>query len=183
MWTRGVDRKIFNPGQKNPKLLGDQNKKQLICVGRVSVEKNIEAFCELSKNPNYECWIIGNGPAFKILQKKWPKIHFVGYKKGKDLAEYYASADLCVFPSKTDTFGITIIESIASGTAVAGYPVMGPIDIITPHINGAIDEDLEIAANQALKIDKKSISETIDKYSWHNCADIFLKNLERIKHV
>jgi len=133
-WTRGIDKGLFKPSfSKNLRKEIDPlgNKKIILYVGRVSKEKNINSFCEISNNTNkYQFVIVGDGPLKTKLEKKFPKVIFAGYKFGEELSRYYSTADCCVFPSLNDTFGNTIIESMACGTPVAAYPVNGPVDII-----------------------------------------------------
>jgi glycosyltransferase involved in cell wall biosynthesis len=148
----------------------------LLYVGRISKEKNIDAFCRLDI-PGAKKIIVGDGPYRKKLEKLYPTIKFVGYKFGKELAEFYQSADVCVFPSKVDTFGITILESMACGTPVAGYPVTGPIDQIVNGINGWIDEDLEKAVIKCLNIDREKTAKSVYDISWINSARQFVDYL------
>lgn len=180
LWTRGIDRSMFNRSTEHP-INRLTDKKHLLYVGRVAKAKNINAFCELSKNPDYQCWVVGNGPKRKKLERKWGKqINFVGYQTGENLANYYRLADVCVFPSLTDTFGVTIIESIACGTPVAAYPVTGPQDVITPGVNGVLHQDLSQAVAKVLQIDTTNISESIPEYTWEHCSKIFHQHLAHV---
>ena len=149
----------------------------LLYVGRVSKEKNIDAFCRLEIGASKKI-IVGDGPYRKKLEKLYPTVKFVGYKFGNELAEFYQSADVCVFPSKVDTFGITILESMACGTPVAGYPVTGPIDQIINGINGWIDEDLEEAVIKCLNVDRETTAESVCDISWRNSAKQFINYLK-----
>ena len=125
-WTRGVDREYFKPDpDRKP-----NKKKKLLCVSRVSHEKGLEDFCSLMI-PNSEKILVGDGPYLKTLKKKYPDVTFAGKQRGHDLAKYYQQADVFVFPSKNDTFGVVQIEALACGTPVAGYPVQGPIDVLS----------------------------------------------------
>lgn len=157
------------------------NKVVLLYAGRVSKEKNLDAFCELDVSecvaPTVEVIkvVVGDGPYKKKLQKKYPNIKFVGYKFGPELAQYYQSADVFVFPSKVDTFGIVILESMACGTPVAAYPVTGPIDQIQNGINGFVDEDLSTAVCFALNIDRGTVHMSVRYTNWKKSADEFLK--------
>ena len=152
----------------------------LLYVGRVSHEKNIEDFCKLDLDGWTDCnakvykIIVGDGPARKSLEKKYPGIRFVGYKFGKDLASYYQNADVCVFPSKVDTFGITILESMACGTPVAGYPVTGPIDQIINGVNGYVDQDLESAVGRCLLLERDLVANSVKHISWKQSAQQFV---------
>lgn len=155
------------------------NKVVLLYAGRVSKEKNLDAFCELDVSacvaPTAEVIkvIVGDGPYKKKLQKKYPNIKFVGYKFGPELAQWYQSADVFVFPSKVDTFGIVILESMACGTPVAAYPVTGPIDQIQNGVNGFVDEDLSIAVCFALDIDRGTVHLSVRHTNWGKSATEF----------
>ena len=180
-WTRGIDRNIFKPSFDNAlrqKIDPDGNKKIIIYVGRVSKEKNIDSFCELSKNSDlYKFVIVGDGPIKERLKKHYPNIIFPGYKFGEELAKYYSTADCSVFPSVNDTFGNTIIESMACGTPVAAFPVNGPIDIIKKDESGFYDQDLNLAIGEALKTNKEDIIGSIKKYNWDLCLKIFVDTI------
>lgn len=144
---RGVPLDIFNPD--GPRALESMEKKIALFVGRVAIEKNIEAFLNME-------WdglkvVVGDGPSLESLKAKFPNVMFVGRKVGADLAAWYRTADIFAFPSKTDTFGIVLIEALSCGLPVAGYPVPGPQDIVTTPLLGAIDQDLAQAAKKALQ--------------------------------
>ena len=181
VWGRGVDSDIFN----NEVKVHRGDKPLLITVNRVSFEKNIEAFCELAYNTNYDCVVVGDGPARKSLEKKYPSVDFVGYKKGKELAKWYAGADVMVFPSKVDTFGLVMIEAMSCGTPVAGYPVRGPIDVIDDGETGFMHNSLEIAVEKCIKLKKASNEFATspitriarEKFTWNKCAEIFVDTL------
>jgi glycosyltransferase involved in cell wall biosynthesis len=148
----------------------------LLYVGRVSHEKGIEDFLRL-KTPGTKL-VVGDGPARAELQRKYPGAVFLGYRTGEALGEAYASADLFVFPSRTDTFGIVVIEALASGLPVAAYPVTGPMDIVTRDELGALDEDLGRAVERALRSGKpQACGEEGARYTWENCTKQFLGNL------
>ncbi len=172
VWTRGVQTDLFKPGDKSF-LPGERP----IClyVGRVATEKNIEAFLEADV-PGTK-YIVGDGPARASLERKYPDAHFVGVKKGEDLAKHYAAADVFVFPSRTDTFGVVMLEAMACGVPVAAYPVTGPIDVVSPGVSGALDEDLSAAIRAALKIDPQSCRDYAQGFSWKRCAEIFREAL------
>jgi glycosyltransferase involved in cell wall biosynthesis len=170
--TRGFS-DIFHPGPKT--LFNDLPRPIALYVGRVAIEKNLEAFLDINW-PGSKV-IVGNGPDMAILKKKYPHAHFVGVKKGTELADHYRSSDLFVFPSKTDTFGMVLVEALACGLPVAAYPVTGPIDIITQDYLGSLDEDLEKACliavkNQDMESRVKHVRET---YSWRKAAHQFLE--------
>lgn len=171
--TRGVDLNVFHPGDKT--LFADLPKPVALYVGRVAVEKNLEAF--LSMGWTGSKVIVGSGPDLDMLRAKYPDTHFAGVKSGEDLANHYRSSDLFVFPSKTDTFGMVIIEALACGLPVAAYPVTGPIDIITDDFLGAVNEDLALAAQEAMihgNADMRA-AHVRDTYSWNRAAKQFLE--------
>ena len=172
LWPRGVDTELYRMRDKN--FLPDA-RPIFLYVGRVAVEKNIEAFLT-AKLPGTR-YVVGNGPDLARLQKEYPKVKFVGAKFGGDLARHYAAADVFVFPSKTDTFGIVMLEAMACGVPVAGYPVRGPIDIVQPGTTGVLGDDLQKAALMALDIDPRKCREFALQYSWQKSAEHFVRNL------
>lgn len=183
-WTRGVDLVQFHPGARFSKADGfgadvydGMPRPIFVNVGRVAVEKNIEAFLKLDL-PGSKV-VVGDGPQLASLKRKYGEsILFTGAKSGAELARYYADADVMVFPSKTDTFGLVIIESMATGTPVAGYPVHGPIDIIPNSGAGVVDEDLRAACLECLELDRKNAVLHAHKYSWEIVAQHFVELLE-----
>lgn len=175
-WTRGASPVLFNPGQRHR----SNDKKILLSVGRVSKEKNLDAFCSLNI-PNTVKILVGDGPYLNTLREKYLDVNFVGMKTGDELAKYYANADVFVFTSKADTFGIVMIESICCGTPVAGYPVSGPIDIVQPSRNGYISENLEEAVKKCLDLDREVVYNSSKKWTWENCWKIFENNLIPIR--
>jgi glycosyltransferase involved in cell wall biosynthesis len=120
---------------------------------------------------------VGDGPDRSRLERQYTAVEFVGYKRGTELAGYYVQADVFAFPSRVDTFGIVMIESISLGTPVAGYPVPGPIDIIESGVNGYMNEDLKTAIDLALTLDRDIVKSSGDKWTWANCWQIFKDNL------
>jgi glycosyltransferase involved in cell wall biosynthesis len=176
-WSRGVDLKLFRPQEK---VATDLAKPILMYVGRVSAEKNIEAFLAL-KTPGTKI-VVGDGPYRKTLEQRFPDAKFLGYQAGEDLARCYAMAELFVFPSKTDTFGLVVIEALACGVPVAAYPATGPVDIITHESLGACDDDLGKAVERALATGNRDacIAES-KKYTWDNCTRQFESNLVKIR--
>jgi glycosyltransferase involved in cell wall biosynthesis len=172
-WTRGVDRSIFKSSLRQPR---DNNGPVLLNVGRVSKEKNLDAFCSLDYTGATKI-VVGDGPYRKELEKRYPDIQFVGTKIGEDLARYYANADVFVFPSKADTFGVVIIEALACGTPVVGYDVPGPKDIIEPGITGYIGPNLKNNIKQALQLSRERIEIHSHLWSWKKCWKIFKDNL------
>ena len=174
LWSRGVDIELFQPG---PKDWLDLPRPVYLYVGRVAVEKNVEAFLALDL-PGSKL-VVGNGPQLAELRVKYPHVRFVGPKFGKELARYYAASDVFVFPSRTDTFGLVILEALASGLPVAAYPVQGPIDIVGGAPVGVLSEDLAGAARQALALKPDACRDFALKFSWTACTDQFLTNLVR----
>lgn len=168
-WTRGVDRNIFYPREKTTDLT-------LLNVGRVSKEKGLDDFCSL-QYPNSKKIIVGDGPYRKELEAKYPDVEFVGVKRGNELAEYYASSDVFVFPSREDTFGIVMIESMACGVPVAAYNVTGPKDVIDQYETGFMDDSLSVAIDHCLDLDRNDVYEKSKKWTWENCWLIFRDNL------
>lgn len=175
LMSRGVDTQIFNPQQKR-KL--NYEAPIMLYVGRIAPEKNLEEFLKLEL-PGSKV-IIGEGPELENLQKRYSQCYFLGAKSGDELATFYASADVFVFPSKTDTFGVVNIEAIACGTPVAAYPVTGPKDIITEGVNGSTNHDLRTAIEQALNISKNNIHQTIPQFNWPHAAQQYIQNLSFI---
>ncbi|WP_316177866.1 glycosyltransferase family 1 protein [Bradyrhizobium sp. SZCCHNRI1009] len=171
-WTRGVDTKLFNPDE--PVAL-DLPRPVFMTVGRVAVEKNLEAFLSLDL-PGSKV-VIGNGPQKAELERRFPTAHFLGEKTGKDLTAHMAAADVFVFPSLTDTFGVVQLESLACGTPVAAFPVTGPLDVIADHPIGAIDWDLRAACLKALTMSRESCRAFALDRSWENSARQFIGNL------
>jgi glycosyltransferase involved in cell wall biosynthesis len=172
LWTRGVNHALFRP---RPKRVLDLPRPIFLSVGRVAVEKNLEAL--LGLNLPGSTVIVGDGPARRRLQRHYPRAHFLGAMQGEALADVYASADVFVFPSRTDTFGIVIIEALASGLPVAAYPVPGPIDVVGAGA-GVLDEDLRAACLKALTIPKESAREYSLRFTWKESARQFLDNIE-----
>lgn len=173
-WSRGVDLMNFSPDAREPDLFAELRRPIQLYVGRVAVEKNLEAFLE-TDHPGSKV-IVGNGPAFEDLRARYPNAHFAGRKSGRELAGYYAGADVFVFPSKTDTFGLVLVEALACGTPVAAYPVTGPVDILTNQC-GVMADDLELAISKALQLDPQSCVTLAKQYSWEASARQFLEGL------
>jgi glycosyltransferase involved in cell wall biosynthesis len=176
-WSRGVDLGIFRP---RPKAESPYARPVLLYVGRVSHEKGIDDFLKLKTKGTK--LVGGDGPARAALEREHPDAIFLGYRKGQALGEVYAAADLFVFPSRTDTFGVVVIEALASGLPVAAYPVTGPVDIVTRPELGALDNDLGVAVRRALEEGKpEACAEEGAGYTWENCTRQFLSNLVPIK--
>jgi glycosyltransferase involved in cell wall biosynthesis len=173
-WSRGVDLSAFRP---EPRAAWHLPGPVFLYVGRVAVEKNIRAFLDLDL-PGSKV-VVGDGPQKAELEAACPDVHFTGPKFGAALAEAYASADVFVFPSLTDTFGLVILEALACGTPVAAFPVTGPKDILTgadAHV-GAIGDDLREAALKALNGDRRACRAHAERYSWRACAELFASHL------
>ena len=178
LWTRGVDHALFRP--RTDANLAETNgwkRPVFVNVGRVAVEKNLEAFLDLQL-PGTKL-IVGDGPSRTALERKYPDAVFVGSKTGEDLARHYASADVFVFPSRTDTFGNVLLEALASGLPVAAFPVPGPLDVIGGSNAGVLDEDLCAAAMKALQIPTANALAHARRFSWEACANIFLEATDR----
>ena len=176
-WARGVDLETFNTDKRfSPEdVYKDLPRPVFVNVGRIAVEKNIEAFLELDL-PGSKV-VVGKGPQEAELKKKYPDIHFVGAKYGDDLARHFADADVFVFPSKTDTFGLVIIEAMATGTPVAAYPVTGPIDIVPGSGGGVLDDNLQKACLECLELDRADAAAHAQNYSWDAVSQTFFEYL------
>jgi len=173
-WTRGVDLARFRPDLR---IETAYPRPVFLYVGRVAVEKNLGAFLSLDL-PGTKL-VVGDGPQRDSLIRGYPAAHFVGERHGAALAQAYAGADVFVFPSLTDTFGLVLLESLASGTPIAAHPVTGPADILdgaSPGV-GALDDDLQVAALRALGGDRAACRAHAERFSWRACADAFLANL------
>ncbi|HWU64521.1 MAG TPA: glycosyltransferase family 1 protein [Ensifer sp.] len=174
-WSRGIDARLFHPMAKLDLPFG-LPRPIFMTVGRVAVEKNLPAFLDLDL-PGSKV-IVGDGPAREELQARYPNAHFTGFQTGTELAETYAQADVFVFPSKTDTFGNTILEAMASGVPVAAYPVTGPGDILKgQQAAGALDEDLHAACRRALQCSPAAARELAESYSWRAATEQFWRNV------
>ncbi len=170
LWGRGVDLACFRPDAgAHPAYAGLARPIQLY-VGRVAVEKNVEAFLA-SPHPGSRV-VVGDGPALAGLRRKFPEAHFLGGLGGDPLASAYAGADVFVFPSRTDTFGLVMIEALACGTPVAAYPVPGPVDILNDEV-GAMDEDLAVATAKALTRERVACASYGGAFSWQASARQF----------
>lgn len=170
-WTRGVDTTLFNPKPQNPKP-----QKTLLCVSRVSREKNLEDFCKL-QIPNTHKILVGSGPHLSYLQQHYSDVEFVGMKTGSELASYYQQADVFVFPSRWDTFGIVMLEALACGIPIAAYPCNGPLDVVKCGLNGYLSETLELAIEKCFSLDKARVYLSSRIWTWQSCWDIFHQNL------
>jgi len=171
-WTRGVDLQHFRPV---PKPATDWPRPIFLFVGRVAVEKNLPAFLDLDL-PGTKV-VVGDGPQRAELERRYPEARFVGRQEGEALAAFYALADVFVFPSRTDTFGLVLLEALASGVPIAAFPVSGPVDLIGNSGVGALSEDLRAAALAALEINPDACRERAAQFTWRNSAQQFLDNL------
>lgn len=171
-WTRGVDTALFYPRDKR---FLDFPRPISVFVGRVAVEKNIEAFLKLDL-PGTKM-VVGDGPARHHLESKYPDTKFVGNREGEDLARHFAAGDVFVFPSRTDTFGLVLLEALASGLPVAAYPVPGPLDVVGGTDVGVLKEDLGQAVTDALKLDPIACRTFAEGYAWDRSIDQFFNNL------
>jgi len=177
LWGRGVDLDCFTPvGSIDPAIRALPGP-VLLYVGRVAVEKNLDAF--LAAPVAGSKVVIGDGPALAPLQQRFPAAHFLGRRSGDALAAAYRSADAFVFPSRTDTFGLVMIEAIACGTPVAAYPVPGPIDVLTP-ATGAMHADLSQAIATALTLDRAACAAAAQRFTWTASTEQFLAALQPI---
>ncbi len=176
VWPGGVDTTLFRPREREA---FDLPRPISLYMGRVSLEKNIESYLDLDL-PGSKV-VIGSGPALDRLKQRYPEVHFLGYRHGEELAALLSSADVFVFPSRTDTLGLVILEAMACGVPVAAYPVPGPQDLITDGGNGALDEDLHQAVFRALSIDGATCIEFASRFSWTRSTQRFVSLLERLE--
>ncbi len=175
-WSRGIDNRLFHPREKSDPPFGGLKRPIFLTVARVAVEKNLPALLELDLPGSIV--VVGDGPARKALEEKFPNAHFTGMLRDKALAEAYAEADVFVFTSKTDTFGNTIIEALSSGVPVAAFPVTGPSDILGGHDEaGALDHDLKAACLRALDCSPEKARELALTYTWEAAARQFRENM------
>jgi glycosyltransferase involved in cell wall biosynthesis len=189
-WTRGVDTDLFRPRDAfDPAeisgALPPLRRPISLYVGRLAVEKNIEAFCAADLPGSKVC--VGDGPLSASLRARFPAVHFTGPRTGQALAATYAACDLFVFPSRTDTFGLVLLEAMAAGLPVAAYPVTGPLDVLasqpTDAPAGCLDEDLGAAVRRALHLDPRHAREHALRFSWQFSAQQFLGNLVPVRQL
>lgn len=171
-WSRGVDTELFCPA---PQPHRRPDAPIFLYAGRVAVEKNIETFLRLDL-PGTK-WVVGDGPARASLQARFPDAIFHGMQHGKNLAHYYQQADVFVFPSRTDTFGLVMLEAMACGTPVAAFPVTGPIDVVRDPAAGVLAVDLRDAALQALALERDEVRACALRHSWRAATEQFVANL------
>jgi glycosyltransferase involved in cell wall biosynthesis len=178
LWSRGVNTELFRPPDSEPDYCGIKRPLYLY-VGRIAIEKNVEAFLQIDL-PGTK-WLIGDGPQREELEQKYPKAHFLGPKPHDELPSYYNCADVFVFPSRTDTFGLVLAEAMACGIPVAAYPVEGPIDVVLHGRSGILDQDLSRACFQALSLDRSEVRMQALNYSWKSATYQFLKHLHPVR--
>jgi glycosyltransferase involved in cell wall biosynthesis len=180
-WTRGVDLDLFHPDLPPPPDLPDLPRPIFAYVGRLAAEKNIDDF--LSADLPGSKLLVGDGPDRAALTARWPQAHFTGSRSGADLAAHYAAADVLVFPSRTDTFGLVMLEALACGTPVAAYPVTGPLDIFSGSAGrkgGVLSDTLAIAARRALALNPADCRRLAENFSWAAATRQFLSQLTPI---
>jgi glycosyltransferase involved in cell wall biosynthesis len=175
IWSRGVDTTIFRPLDRDGL---DLPRPIALYAGRVAVEKNLEAMLSLDW-PGSKV-VVGDGPDLAKLRSRYPAVHFVGYKFGDELARHLSAADVFVFPSLTDTFGLVMLEAMACGTPVAAYPVTGPIDVVRDGVSGCLDPDLAAAARRALRLSRTDCREAALERTWDKATGEFMSHLARI---
>jgi glycosyltransferase involved in cell wall biosynthesis len=171
-WTRGVDLDVFRPRSEPSPLVQGLAHPRFLYVGRVSVEKNVDAFLKLDL-PGSKI-VAGVGPALELLGRRFPDVRFVGVLEREQLAQLYSSVDAFVFPSLTDTFGLVMLEALACGTPVAAYPVQGPVDVVGGSDAAALDTELRRAALRALRIDRARCRAWAERFSWQAATEQFL---------
>jgi glycosyltransferase involved in cell wall biosynthesis len=171
-WSRGVDVQSFKPKKKEFLTLP---RPIAMYVGRIAVEKNIIEFLEMPWTGSKV--VVGDGPERALFQRKHASVHFVGYKVEEELSQYIAAADVFVFPSRTDTFGLVLLEAMASGVPVAAYPVTGQIDVVLRGVSGILDDDLANAARKALHLNPADCRAHAMQFTWERATDQFLTNL------
>ncbi len=176
-WVRGVDTDLFRP-ETPVELPG--GRPHMMYVGRVAVEKNLEDFLDLQA-PGTK-FVVGDGPALTALRRRYKDVRFLGAKSGSELISHYSAADVFVFPSRTETLGLVMLEALACGVPVAAYPVQGPVDIVGSSGAGALNENLASAVAQAMTVDRSRCRERALEFSWDRSVAQFLQNLAPITH-
>ena len=174
-WMRGVDAELFRPGLPVPAGLQDLPRPIQMYVGRVSVEKGLPDFLGLDLTGSKV--VVGDGPALDNYTAHYPDTLFTGARFGEELAAHYGAADVFVFPSRTDTFGLVMLEALACGTPVAAYPVPGPLDVLRDRRVAAMNEDLAGAIQSALELDREDCRRYAEQFSWKRCTRRFIQNL------
>jgi glycosyltransferase involved in cell wall biosynthesis len=174
IWSRGVDTQLFRPRPDDRDFLGLARPLWLY-FGRVAIEKGIEDFLGLDL-PGSKV-VVGDGPAAEELRRRYPQATFTGYRFGDELARHVAAADVFVFPSRTDTFGLVLLEAMACGVPVAAYPVTGPLDVVIDGATGVLDENLRAAALRALQLDREACRDHALRYTWEAATRQFVAAL------
>jgi glycosyltransferase involved in cell wall biosynthesis len=178
LWSRGVDADVFRP---QPSVRLNSAPPIFLYVGRVAVEKNVEAFLALDL-PGSK-WVVGTGPALDGIRKRFPQVNYLGLLDREELAKVYAAADVFVFPSKTDTFGLVLLEAMACGLPVAAYPVTGPRDVIGQSKAGVLHEDLRTACLGALELDRADALARARLFTWRAATEQFFGHLHPRKRA
>jgi len=174
IWSRGVDTELFRPLERD---FLDLPRPVCIYVGRVAVEKNLEAMLA-APLPGTKL-IVGDGPDLEKLRTRFPDALFIGYRFGEELVQHLAAADVFVFPSRTDTFGLVMLEAMACGTPVAAYPVTGPIDVVNQGVSGWLDDDISVAVANALTLSRVDCRAAALERTWGRATDQFMSHLAR----
>ena len=177
-WRRGVDLERFRPDAATHALLEGRPRPIMACVGRLAVEKNLEAFLGLALPGTH--LVIGDGPGRAELERRYPQALFLGFRTGEELTRLLCGSDVLVFPSLTDTFGIAMIEALACGVPVAAFPVPGPVDVIEPGVTGVLDADLATAIAGALRLSRAVCAARARAFTWGAATAQFLAGLEPI---
>jgi glycosyltransferase involved in cell wall biosynthesis len=172
LWSRGVDTDLFRPMPGEP---SNHPRPVSLYVGRVAPEKNLDAFLSLDL-PGTKV-VVGDGPLLEPYRRRYPFVQFLGERFGVDLARAYSDSDVFVFPSRTDTFGLVLVEAMACGTPVAAFPVRGPIDVVKDPAAGILDNDLGAAALAALALDRDKVRRYGERFSWEHCSRQFVSSL------
>ncbi len=168
LWRKGVDTQLFRP----PAMPAAVSSLVFLYVGRIAPEKNVEAFLRLDLPGEKQ--VVGDGPQRADLQAAYPQVRFLGYRHGAALAQAFQQASVLVFPSRTDTYGLVMLEALACGTPVAAFPVAGPLDVLQAGVSGVLDEDLRAACLAALSLDRGRCAELAARQSWRASALEFL---------
>ncbi len=178
LWSRGVDTELFHPSGR---VHSGIERPIYLYVGRLAVEKNVEAFLDM-RLPGTK-WVIGDGPLRDVLERRYPDAHFLGAKPNAALPSYYNSADVFVFPSRTDTFGLVMLEAMACGVPVAAYPVEGPLDVVLDGVAGALHQDLAQACINALALRRRDARKHALNFSWESATQQFLQHLHPVRPI
>lgn len=173
VWSRGVDHDLFSLGQGSTNLPA---RPTILSVGRISSEKNLACFCELDHH-KYDLRMVGDGPILNMLREKYPHVRFDGTLKGPQLAQAYQTADVLAFTSMSDTFGLVMIEAMATGTPVAAFPVRGPVDVVDEGITGFLNHDVDQAIQACLTLNRHEVRSHSAKWSWPVVGNNFVSNL------